>query len=256
MPELVSVDSVSKHFGRRPRHTAVDDVTFTVNEDEVVGIVGESGSGKSTLARMICGLLPFEDGVIRLQGKDTKDIRADRLWKSIQLVPQDSYGSLNPALSVLDIIAEPNRYHRKTSWQEARARASALIDHVGLDPTLARRSPADISGGQRQRVALARALAVEPQLLICDESTSALDVSVQAQILSLLVRLRAEYHFGLIFVSHDISVVQYLSDRILVMFEGRIVEELSAADLTIDRAEHPYTKRLLAAVPRMATTCS
>lgn len=254
MTPLVDAHELSKFFGKRPRVVAVDGVSFTLEAGEVLGIVGESGSGKSTLARMICGLLPIDAGTLQVDGRAIDKTMARReLWRTVQLVPQDSYGSLNPKMKVLDIVAEPGRFYHQRSWEQAREQAQTLIEHVGLDPSLAQRRPTEISGGQRQRVALARALAVEPRLLICDESTSALDVSVQAQILMLLSRLREEHQFGMIFVSHDISVVQYLADRVLVMYQGQVVEELASGDLTIDTAQHAYTKQLLSAVPQILT---
>lgn len=252
MRTLVEARDVTKIFGGRHGHRAVDSVSFSIRAGEVVGIVGESGSGKSTLARMICGLLPFDEGALEVDGKKVSEIPHATLWQQIQMVPQDSFGSLNPAMSLRDIVAEPIHFYRREPWQRARDMADTALEHVGIDPQVGRRRPTQISGGQRQRVALARALAAEPELLVCDESTSALDVSVQAQILVLLRRLRRERPFALVFVSHDISVVRYLADRVLVMLNGQIVEELAASDLTIDGASHGYTRRLLSAVPTLA----
>lgn len=248
---LLEVEALVKTFGRRPVHTALDAVSLDLQAGEVVGVVGESGSGKSTLARIVCGLLEADGGAVTVNGSRLGEMSRRQLWSTLQLVPQDSYGSLNPVLSVRDIVAEPAHFHRGLSWAQARAGAVSMLDHVGFDPALADRYPTQLSGGQRQRVALARALAAEPKLLICDESTSALDVSVQAQILTLIERLQAEHGFGLLFVSHDISVVRYLAARILVMWNGQIVEQLDAASLSASGATHPYTRRLLAAVPTL-----
>lgn len=248
---LLEVDKITKAFGRRRQYGALEDVSLELGSGEVVGIVGESGSGKSTLARIVCGLLSPDAGTVTVDGTEVRGRVSKALWRTVQLVPQDSHGSLNPAMTVRQIIAEPAHFLRGMRWADAHRTAEDLLDHVGLDPALSSRRPTQLSGGQRQRVAIARALAAEPRLLVCDESTSALDVSVQAQILCLLQQLQSQHGFGLLFITHDISVVRYLADRILVMRHGEVVEQLDGASLTPELAAHGYTRQLLDAVPTL-----
>lgn len=248
------VDNVTKIFGKRNRrNTAVDAVSLSVDRGESVGLVGESGSGKSTLARMICGLLRPNTGEIRLDDRDIRTLDWRTLWANVQLVPQDSYSSLNPAMTVREILAEPVRFHLHKPWDSARRTADELLEHVGLDQSLAERRPPQLSGGQRQRIAVARALAVRPSVLVCDEPTSALDVSVQAQIVTLLKRLQREHHFGMIFVTHDLALVRHVVDSVAIMKNGRTVEHVATEQLTIDRVSDDYSRRLLAAVPTLKT---
>ncbi|MFW0785436.1 ATP-binding cassette domain-containing protein [Gordonia sp. CPCC 206044] len=254
---LLQVDSVRKVFRTsrwpaRAVHTvACDDVSLEVAEGESVGIVGESGSGKSTLAGIISGLTRPDSGSVRLSGRDVYPRgRFDRnAWRTVQLVFQDPYTSLNPVMTLEDTVAEPIRSWHGASDREARATARETLELVGLGGELVTRHPRDLSGGQRQRASIARALAASPTLLILDESVSALDVSIQAQILELLLRLRTERDLAFLLVSHDISVIRLFCDRVLVMCQGRIVETCAAEDLSVDTVREPYTRTLLSAVP-------
>lgn len=257
---LLKVDHVNKTFrtSRWPaaplRTVAIDDVSLQVERGESVGIAGESGSGKSTLVGAVCGLVRPDSGRLALDGTDLYPRgRYDRrAWKTLQLVFQDPYTSLNPAMSIVESAAEPARFWRNASVAEARGTALMILDQVGINKQLADRRPGSLSGGQLQRVSIARALACSPELLVLDESVSALDVSVQAQILELLVRLRAEHNLTYVLVSHDISVLRLVCDRVVVMRHGRVVEQCTSADLTVDKVTHPYTRELLAAVPTFA----
>ncbi|HVT72292.1 MAG TPA: oligopeptide/dipeptide ABC transporter ATP-binding protein [Lacunisphaera sp.] len=231
---------------------AVDGVTLAVNQGEVLGLVGESGCGKSTLARTILHLVPATAGTIVLGGRNltaasAAGLRAAR--RELQMVFQDPYASLNPRMTVFDTLAEPLRVHQTVPPAAVPARVAQLMERVGLSPAQARKYPHEFSGGQRQRVAIARALALEPRVLIADEPVSALDVSIQAQILNLLARLCREMDLSLIFIAHDLAVVKHISDRVAVMYLGRIVELGPAADV-IERPAHPYTRALVSAIPR------
>jgi len=231
---------------------AVSDVSFDVAAGETVGLVGESGSGKSTIARTVIGLVPSAGGLIRFQGEDITRLTSGQLKavrRDMQMVFQDPYASLNPRLTVRDLIAEGWRVHRgvvpRPRWT---AEAKELMERVGLNPDYSDRYPHQFSGGQRQRIGIARALALRPKLIICDEAVSALDVSVQAQVLNLLEDLQADLGLSYLFISHDLSVIEHLCDRVLVLNKGVVVEQGTARDLF----EHPadaYTKSLLAAVP-------
>ncbi|MDI9894436.1 ATP-binding cassette domain-containing protein [Rhodococcus sp. IEGM 1381] len=229
----------------------MDDVSFDLDAGQVLGLVGESGSGKTTVGRMVCGLERRDSGIIELDGIETPARPNRDWWMNVQMVPQDATGSLNPAMTVREIVSEPARFVRGQSRSEANETASTLLEQVGLHDSLGDRRPTRLSGGQRQRVAVARALAAQPRLLVCDESTSALDVSVQAQILILLKELQLEFGFSMLFVTHDISVVRYLADDVLVMQRGRLVERAAARDLTAEGVTHPYTAELLASVPTL-----
>ncbi|MEV0607873.1 ABC transporter ATP-binding protein [Polymorphospora rubra] len=257
---LVEVTGVVKEFplpgeaGDRRWFRAVDDVSLTVGRGETLGLVGESGSGKSTLARMILGLTRSSAGRISFDGADLAGLdRAGtrRLRSRSQLIYQNPYGSLDPRLSIHDIVAEPLHGFRIGERASRRDRVRALLDQVGLDPGLDQRRPAELSGGQRQRVAIARALAPSPDLLVCDEPVSALDVSIQAQILDLLTGLRDELGVSLLFISHDLAVIRQVADRVGVMCAGRLVE-LGAADDVFERPRHAYTRTLLDAIPGRA----
>ncbi|MGI5158958.1 ABC transporter ATP-binding protein [Microbispora sp. CA-102843] len=256
---LVEVESVTKtyrlggRFGRTPT-VAVGGVSVGIAGGESVGVVGESGSGKSTLAGIICGLTRPDSGTVRVAGRDVYARRGlDRnVWRTIQMVFQDPYTSLNPAMSVTEIVAEPLRLWHGLGRGDADRRALALLDRVGLSSGAARSRPGSLSGGQRQRASIARALAASPSLVVLDESVSALDVSVQAQILQLLLDLKQENDLAYMLISHDISVIRLVCDRILVMNRGEVVEELPSAGLTEEAARHPYTRRLLSAVPKTA----
>jgi oligopeptide/dipeptide ABC transporter ATP-binding protein len=230
---------------------AVDDVSFDVAPGEVVGIVGESGCGKSTLGRTILRLHDKTDGTVVFDGRDVFALErreAKALRRDMQMVFQDPFSSLNPRRKVRAIIGQPLRIHGVGSPKEIRERVHGLMAEVGLDPQYLDRYPHQFSGGQRQRIGIARALALNPRFIVCDEAVSALDVSIQAQILNLLLDVRERHTLTYIFIAHDLSVVQFISTRILVMYLGRIVEEAPAAALKTERL-HPYTQALYAAYP-------
>jgi oligopeptide/dipeptide ABC transporter ATP-binding protein len=232
---------------------AVDDVSFEVRPGEVLGLVGESGSGKSTLARTIIRLLPATAGTVLVGGRNLTQIEAGELKtarRDLQMVFQDPFASLNPRLTVFATLAEPLRVHRIVPEELVAARVARLLEQVGLAPRYLNKYPHEFSGGQRQRIAIARALALEPKVVIADEPVSALDVSIQAQILNLLMRLVREMNLTMIFIAHDLSVVKHISDRIAVMYQGKIVELGPALDV-IERPQHPYTRTLISAIPRI-----
>jgi peptide/nickel transport system ATP-binding protein len=233
-------------FGAPRRVVAVDDVALSVAEGRAIGIVGESGCGKSTLARMLLGLLAPTDGTVRIAGHDLLAMNRKARARLIQPVFQDPMSSLNPRRRVGEIVALP-LIVQGVSKSERDRRVSAMLDRVGLGPQMAARYPAQLSGGQRQRVAIARALVNEPRILVCDEPTSALDVSVQAQILNLLAELRAAFNLTLVFISHNLAVVEHIADEVAVMYLGRVVEH-GESEQVFARPEHPYTRALLAAV--------
>jgi peptide/nickel transport system ATP-binding protein len=232
---------------------AVDDISFDVRRGETLGIVGESGCGKSTMARLLIQLLAADAGRIVFEGEAVgtaggMDMR--ELRRQVQMVFQDSYSSLNPRCTIEDTIAYGPRVHG-LSWEAARQRASEILAKVGLDPHLfAMRYPHELSGGQRQRINIARALALEPKVIVLDEPVSALDKSVEAQVLNLLVDLKNELALTYIFISHDLNVVQYMSDRVLVMYLGKVVE-VGPVESIYGGPQHPYTRALLAAMPSM-----
>lgn len=232
---------------------AVDGVSFDLQRGEVLGLVGESGCGKSTLSRSLIGLLPVREGQIMYNGKDLAAIPANE-WKQvrreIQMIFQDPFASLNPRITIGDMLMEPMAVHGIVPKQDLKKEAQRLLDLVHLPADAFKRYPHQFSGGQRQRLGIARALALRPQLLICDESVSALDVSVQAQVLNLLVELKQEFQLTYLFISHDLSVVHYISDRVMVMQSGRIVESGEATQVLSAPAED-YTKKLVAAMPKL-----
>jgi oligopeptide/dipeptide ABC transporter ATP-binding protein len=231
---------------------AVDDVSLTIRAGEVVGLVGESGSGKTTLGRAILRLIEPSSGNVFFDGVDITRLpaRAMRaLRKDMQIVFQDPYASLNPRMSVGDILAQALNLHGIAPGAEREPRVVELLQRVGLSPAQMRRYPHEFSGGQRQRIAIARALAVRPRFLVADEPVSALDVSIQAQVLNLLQDLQQELGLALLFIAHDLGVVEYLSDRVIVLYLGRIMEVAPARDLYAN-PRHPYTQALLAAIPQ------
>lgn len=239
-------------FGKKEFVKAVDGVTFEVKKDEVFGIVGESGCGKSTLGRGVCKLENLTSGHVYLDGEDIteyNDRRMRSIRKKVQMVFQDPYASLNPRMSVFDIIAEPLLvHHLYQDKADLEKKVLDLLHRVGLDDYHANRYPHEFSGGQRQRIGIARALAVEPSLIIADEPVSALDVSIQAQVLNLLNELKHDLDLTYIFVAHDLSVVEYISDRVGVMYLGNFVE-VGEKEKIYSNPMHPYTQALLSAVP-------
>ena len=239
-------------FGKKEFVKAVDGVTFEVKKGEVFGIVGESGCGKSTLGRGVCKLENLTSGHVYLDGEDIteyNDLRMRSVRKKVQMVFQDPYASLNPRMSVFDIIAEPLLvHHLYQDKADLEKKVLDLLHRVGLDDYHANRYPHEFSGGQRQRIGIARALAVEPSLIIADEPVSALDVSIQAQVLNLLNELKHDLDLTYIFVAHDLSVVEYISDRVGVMYLGNFVE-VGEKEKIYSNPMHPYTQALLSAVP-------
>jgi oligopeptide/dipeptide ABC transporter ATP-binding protein len=229
---------------------ALAGITVDVSKGETLGVVGESGCGKSTLARLLLRLEEPTSGKVELEGIDLAGLRGHELRairRRIQMVLQDPYASLNPRLTIAETLIEVVRVHRLAVGRE-KERVAALLDQVGLSPAYGGRYPHEISGGQRQRVGIARALAVEPQVLVLDEPVSALDVSVRAEIMNLLVRLRSELGLTYVFISHDIAMVRHISDRIAVMYLGRVVE-IGPWHLVLDQPFHPYTNALREAIP-------
>jgi len=252
-PLLEVRDLAVSYRGRRGggHIAALDGVSVTIAAGSTVGLVGESGSGKSTLGRAILGLAPVAGGSVRFDGTDiTSASRRQRraLSRDMQVVFQDPYGSLNPAKSIGRTLAEPLRVQRTMSRGEIRARVAEVLDQVGMPRSTVDRYPGAFSGGQRQRIAIARALLLRPRLIICDEPVSALDLSIQAQILNLFNDLKHDLGVSYLFISHDLAVVRYLADEIVVLYRGKIVESGLAATLYAD-PQQDYTKRLLAAVP-------
>jgi peptide/nickel transport system ATP-binding protein len=258
---LVQVEGLVKHFpgerrffglGRHRRVVrAVDGVSFAIAASRTLGLVGESGCGKSTVGRTVLRLIEPDAGRVTLDGTDVGALgpRALRaLRRRMQIVFQDPYGSLNPRMTVRQTLAEPLAVHRLAAGADATRRIASLLGEVGLDDAFANAYPHELSGGQRQRVGIARALSVEPQFLVLDEPVSALDVSIQAQVLNLLAELQQKRRLTYLFIAHDLAVVKYIADDVAVMYLGKLVERAPASELYAD-PRHPYTKSLLSAVP-------
>jgi peptide/nickel transport system ATP-binding protein len=266
---VIELEHVSKRFSRkqdifallatragltrRPAEVrAVEDVSLRIMPGEVVGLVGESGCGKSTLGRLIAGILPMSEGRVLYRGDDISSLSAKdrkRATLSVQMIFQDPYASLNPRMRVADIIGEAPHVHGMIDG-DYQDYVAGQLRQAGLDPAYKERYPHQFSGGQRQRIGIARALAVKPDFIVCDEAVASLDVSVQAQILNLFMDLRDRFDLTYLFVSHNLAVVQHISDRVAIMYLGRLVEEASVEDI-FKRANHPYTQALLSELPRI-----
>ena len=234
---------------------AVDKVDLAVDEREVVGLVGESGCGKSTLGRIVAGIMEPSEGQVLYRGRDTASLspaEAKAAALAVQMIFQDPFASLNPRMRAKDIVGEAPVAHGVVKRGEIDAYIDDLLRRVGLDPSFKRCYPHQFSGGQRQRIGIARALAVKPEFIVCDEAVAALDVSIQAQVLNLFMKLRAELGLTYLFISHDLGVVRHLSDRVAIMYLGRIVEE-GPTEALFANPNHPYTIALLAEVPRLDT---
>lgn len=259
---ILETVAVSKRFALRddgPRTgpkrflQAVDQVSLSLAPGETLGIAGESGCGKSTLAKLLTGLLPPDSGTIRFEGDDLQQLHQEhkrRFRRSVQMIFQDPFSSLNPRLRIGDAIAEPLVIHGQAPGHNQREQAEALLERVGLPAELYDRFPHEFSGGQRQRIGIARALAVQPSVLVADEPVSSLDISIQAQIINLLLELKQHQGLTMVVISHDLAVLRHMSDRIAVMYLGALVE-LAPAEELFRRCRHPYSEALLAAIPRL-----
>ena len=254
MTELMRAEHLVKEFPVKGGVVhAVSDVSFAVHKGETLGLVGESGCGKSTLGKLVLDLIPPTSGKVFFNGQDLSQFKGEKLRalrRGMQMIFQDPYASLDPRMTVGDIIMEPmTAHHIGKSREERKAMVQALMEQVGLRPEFYTRYPHQFSGGQRQRIGIARALALNPELVICDEPVSALDVSIQAQILNLLSDLQKQRSLTYLFISHDLNVVRYLSDRVMVMFLGQLCE-LAPTEALYSAPRHPYTRFLLEAVPQ------
>lgn len=256
---LLEVNNLKKYFpikrgifGRTVGHVkAVDDVSFTIGRNETLGVVGESGCGKTTVGRTVLRLIEPTGGSATFDGQPVFDLKGEALRKlrpKMQIIFQDPYSSLNPRMTVDGLIGDAMSYHGMVSPAERRSRIKDLLVRVGLQPSYINRYPHEFSGGQRQRIGIARAVALNPDFIVCDEAVSALDVSVQAQIINLLEELQEEYNLSYMFIAHDLSVVKHISDRVAVMYLGQVVE-LSKCDELYENTLHPYAQALLSAIP-------
>ena len=238
-------------FGRGPGTVAVDGVSFSVQPGEAFGLVGESGSGKSTIGRLVLKLMPADAGIIRFDGQDLAGAGSAALRvlrRQMQVVFQDPYSALNPRMQVGAFVAEPFRVHNQGTRADRRERVAELFRTVGLDPAAATRYPHEFSGGQRQRICIARAIALKPRFIVADEPITALDVSIQAQIVSLFQDLQEQLGLAYLFIAHDLGMVRYLCRRVAVLLRGRIVE-MGPTEAVFGDARHPYTRALLSAIP-------
>jgi oligopeptide transport system ATP-binding protein len=252
-PALIRVENVVKYFpaGFGATVHAVEGVSFEIRQGETLGLVGESGCGKSTLGRLVMQLLPVTSGKIFFNDVELTKLRGEKLRqyrRQMQIIFQDPFASLDPRMTVGDIIGEPLLNFRVMRGRKLNARVQELLRVVGLNPNFNNRYPHEFSGGQRQRIGIARALALNPKLIVCDEAISALDVSIQAQIVNLLEDLQREFNLTYLFIAHDLSVVRHISDRVMVMYLGQIVEVADSTE-TYANPKHPYTKALLSAIP-------
>jgi len=251
--KFISIENLSKTFHTNMGDVqAVSDVSFNLQKGSIVGLVGESGSGKTTLGRCILRLIEPSSGSVNLEGNNLLELSNKKLReirKRMQIIFQDPFSSLNPRMRIKDIIAEGIKVHDKLSSENERfIRVAELMEEVGLQSDQMSRYPHEFSGGQRQRVGIARALAVNPEFIVADESVSALDVSVQAQILNLMLSLRDKHNLTILFIAHDLSVVEYLCDQVVVLYLGKVVESGNAKDV-YSNPQHPYTRALMSAVP-------
>jgi len=251
---LLEVRGLSVHYHGRRRGSvikALDRIDLNLESGTAIGVVGESGSGKSTLAKAILGLAPIHAGSIHLSGKDITSLKQNsrrELSRILQVVFQDPSSSLNPYITVGTTLEEPLRVHGINAREQLDQRIAKALDQVGLSPDVVSRYPGQFSGGQKQRIAIARALIINPQLIICDEVVSALDLSIQAQILNLLADLQKSFHLSYLFISHDIAVIRYISNQVLVLYQGRVMESGDTAVVIKDPC-HPYTRELIASSP-------
>jgi peptide/nickel transport system ATP-binding protein len=268
---IIELREVSKRFVRKPDLAertanllgarnrevvvhAVEDVSLTVADGEVVGLVGESGCGKSTLGRVVAGIHAPSSGTLRFRGREVRDMtpaQAGEAALQVQMIFQDPFASLNPRMRVAEIIGEAPVVHGIVGRRQRDDYVAETMQRVGLDPAYAKRYPHQFSGGQRQRIGIARALAVKPDFLVCDEAIAALDVSIQAQVINLFMDLREELGLTYLFISHDLGVVEHISDRVMIMYLGRVVEAASTEQI-FERPNHPYTQALLAEIPRVS----
>ena len=256
---LLQVEGLTKHFPLRGgvllrkigQVHAVDDVSFTVRRGETLGLVGESGCGKSTVGKTLLRLYDATSGEVKFDGTDIAALKRKalrQLRRDIQIIFQDPFESLNARHTVGKILAEPFVIHKIGTVEDRNERVARLLERVGLDASASHRFPHEFSGGQRQRIGIARAIALEPKLVVCDEAVSALDVSVQSQVINLLIGLQREYNLAMIFIAHDLAVVKHISDRVAVMYLGEIVE-IAEAQTIYESPRHPYTQALLSAIP-------